>query len=211
MIVWAIVGKLLLLFNYIGNKMLDVSYAPHNRSGCPRCGGAAPTSTTQYKGNGGVKKFCCENCEPDVLAQKKRAVERTAKWRKSRSDIRSYRNEEAKRRLEKHGEKVREYKRGWYDKNHDKAREYSNSYRKEHPEINRVSASKRRASVKERTVPWSELKAIKDFYKNCPDDMVVDHIIPLKGVEVSGLHVLSNLQYLTFEENAKKGRKLHVG
>jgi 5-methylcytosine-specific restriction endonuclease McrA len=180
------------------------------REGCPRCCGDAPMSTTQYKGNGNIKKFCCIECEPEILEQKRRAVERAAKWRASRDDIRAYRNEEARKYRSKHHEAYRATQNQWYHKNHDKARDYANEYRKEHPEINRVSAAKRRASVKERTVPWSELEAIKEFYKNCPDDMVVDHIIPLKGEGISGLHVLFNLQYLTFEENAKKGRKFYV-
>lgn len=34
--------------------------------------------------------------------------------------------------------------------------------------------------------------------------MVVDHIIPTKGKNVSGLHVLNNLQYLTPSQNNSK-------
>jgi 5-methylcytosine-specific restriction endonuclease McrA len=49
---------------------------------------------------------------------------------------------------------------------------------------------------------WKQKKEISNFYKNCPSGYVVDHIIPLA---VGGLHELSNLQYLTFDENAKKG------
>ena len=38
----------------------------------------------------------------------------------------------------------------------------------------------------------------------------VDHIIPLQGENVCGLHVDYNLQYLTPEENGKKGNRLYV-
>ena len=51
---------------------------------------------------------------------------------------------------------------------------------------------------------WADLEKMKLFYIACPEGMVVDHIIPIRGKNVSGLHVLSNLQYLTPEENAKK-------
>lgn len=48
---------------------------------------------------------------------------------------------------------------------------------------------------------------IEEFYNNCPSGYHVDHIIPLKGELVSGLHVLNNLQYLTAEENMRKGNR----
>ena len=57
----------------------------------------------------------------------------------------------------------------------------------------------------QRTPSWSETDAITEFYANRPAGCHVDHIIPLKGKNVSGLHVLSNLQYLTDKENRSKG------
>ena len=48
---------------------------------------------------------------------------------------------------------------------------------------------------------------IKEFYDNCPKGMEVDHIIPLNGKLVSGLHTIGNLQYLTPNANRSKSNK----
>ena len=51
---------------------------------------------------------------------------------------------------------------------------------------------------------------IKLFYFNRPNGYEVDHIIPLCGKNVSGLHTFNNLQYLTSEENRLKNNKLKL-
>lgn len=72
----------------------------------------------------------------------------------------------------------------------------------------RNAVEAKRRFVKERATPkWADLDAIREFYVNCPVGYEVDHIIPLKGKYVTGLHVLENLQYLTREENRKKSNK----
>jgi 5-methylcytosine-specific restriction endonuclease McrA len=53
---------------------------------------------------------------------------------------------------------------------------------------------------------WHEKKEIGRFYKHCPEGYEVDHIIPIAR---GGKHTLSNLQYLTKEENRRKGAKLN--
>ena len=54
---------------------------------------------------------------------------------------------------------------------------------------------------------WADLKKIMEIYVNRPEGYHVDHIIPLRGKLVSGLHVESNLQYLPALENMKKHNK----
>lgn len=90
----------------------------------------------------------------------------------------------------------------------EKGKATRSKYIQENKGIFTAKTAKYRASKIQRTPLWSETEAIKQFYLNCPKGMVVDHIIPLQGTEVSGLHVLENLQYLTPKENASKGNKL---
>lgn len=65
----------------------------------------------------------------------------------------------------------------------------------------------RKKRVRQATPKWADLSAIIEFYKNCPKGHHVDHIIPLHGKIVSGLHIITNLQYLKAESNLKKGNK----
>ena len=53
----------------------------------------------------------------------------------------------------------------------------------------------------------SSIEEIKEYYNNCPEGQHVDHIYPLKGEYVSGLHVIENLQYLDAFDNMSKGNK----
>jgi 5-methylcytosine-specific restriction endonuclease McrA len=86
------------------------------------------------------------------------------------------------------------------------------AYAKANPGKVNARTAKRRASKLKATPPWSDLEEIKLAYAICsrvtketkiPHE--VDHIIPLKGEFVCGLHVPYNLQLLTEKENRSKG------
>jgi len=86
-------------------------------------------------------------------------------------------------------------------------RKHSRISRQRYPQRKLAETRARQAAQIRRTPPWVDLKAIRDFYENCPAGHEVDHIIPLRGKTVSGLHVLDNLQYLPKVENRLKGNR----
>ena len=90
----------------------------------------------------------------------------------------------------------------------ERKKEYQRKYRKNNRGLINAKTSRYRASKNNRTPSWSETELIKEFYMNCPKGCEVDHIIPLQGEKVSGLHVIGNLQYLTMHENRVKSNKL---
>jgi hypothetical protein len=83
-------------------------------------------------------------------------------------------------------------------------------YRKANPGRYAHRDSIKRCNRLKRIPGWANLKAIKEFYDNCPSGYVVDHVIPLQGEFVSGLHVLENLQYLTARDNAVKHNRIDL-
>lgn len=65
-------------------------------------------------------------------------------------------------------------------------------------------ATKHMVAKRKQMPIWADEQKIKDIYANRPEGYHVDHIVPLQGELVSGLHVENNLQYLTPKQNLSK-------
>jgi len=79
--------------------------------------------------------------------------------------------------------------------------------RQRNPAAKLAEVRRRQAAKLQRTPPWADLMAIRRFYEARPPGHDIDHIYPLRGKNVSGLHVLENFQYLPSLENRLKGNR----
>ncbi len=102
----------------------------------------------------------------------------------------------SKARWETHKDQMISAHKKWVSKNREKVLAYGRYHR-----------SLRRALERMATPPWADLGKIKEIYANCPKGYHVDHIVPLNGKNICGLHIPANLQYLTASENLKKGNR----
>jgi len=141
------------------------------------------------------KDYAASRSEETVESQKARARE----WRKERAAAGFTRTEEH---------------RANYIKNKDKRKVYSAQWRKDNAAKIRSSSYRRIAMKKQAVPPWETPEM-----RECIDDMYrladimsrkvpheVDHIVPLKGKTVCGLHVPWNLWVITALENRSRPR-----
>ena len=122
-------------------------------------------------------------------------------------------------------EQFRNYKRIFVEKNRDSERARLRKYkrdnivklrpkRREYHQANKarwaIRAAERRAAERERTPSWANKNAIAFFYECRPDGCHVDHIVPLLGKNISGLHIETNLQWLPSKVNLSKGNRYEL-
>lgn len=153
----------------------------------------------EFLGQGG-KKYCSSSCRQSHY--------RKIKYKEY---YKNYKCDKAK---------ANEANRKWRNKNIDKEKMRVLKWQSEHLEYYCFHSSMRRALKRKATPPWLtdehklEIKKIyeiaKEKTKTTGIKYDVDHIVPLKGKDVCGLHVPWNLQLLTEFENGSKNNKLEI-
>ncbi len=109
----------------------------------------------------------------------------------------------------------------WIANNKERAKEhFANSKKKAritHPHRKIAENTARVEYVKRATPAWADKEMIREAYHlaKLREKMVggkwhVDHVIPLRGKTVCGLHVENNLQVIPATQNVRKHAKFHA-
>jgi len=109
--------------------------------------------------------------------------------------------------------------KNWSNNNPEKISKSRIKWNKSYPEKKLALTNKRRAKKLNATPKWitpsmsTEIEIMYLVAQTCTrasniNDYHVDHIIPLQGKEVCGLHIPINLQIITAKDNIKKSNKV---
>lgn len=114
-------------------------------------------------------------------------------------------------------EKAKETAAKTYKKNKQNRDAYMVEWRKNNKPKMRALSAKKRAAILERTPKWlskeqlSEINTEYELADWCSSVMGenyhVDHIVPLRGKQVSGLHVPWNLRVIPAADNLRKSNR----
>ena len=166
------------------------------------------------------KNCTCPKCRRSKMyadLNRKSKKEQDAKYYKLNSDKIKARTKAWKA---KNPERKRELNREYKKRNKAKVNKNTRLYKQRNRGVTNANTAKRRAAQLQRTPKWLtplDFVHIQLFY-DCAAAMTkeigipfeVDHIIPLQGELISGLHVPSNLQVITEKDNESKGNNYKI-
>tara|TARA_R110000764_G_scaffold238421_1_gene335550 strand:- start:487 stop:1152 length:666 start_codon:yes stop_codon:yes gene_type:complete len=172
----------------------------------------------------GVSRRCkeCTRFNSKKYKQKQEVQKRIKEYRRletTKQKARDYRKTEVckiknKEYTERKRDVINENSRRYVKNNPEKRKESVRLYAEKNPHIRAKSKAKRRTLEKNATPDWADQSKIKELYLGAKElerltglKYEVDHIEPLNGKNVCGLHVWENLQILEASLNRKKSNK----
>jgi hypothetical protein len=186
-----------------------------------------PKTRAEAKAQGATHYFTGEPCKHGHIALRKTkgaCIEcLKVEWQTASETRAEYFREYNKR------EDTKDRKNEWYQENREAViaaaatrpaavlREYRNAWKANNKTQVRADTKARRRKHRDATPKWLTRKQkseIRQLYQiaitmtqTTGEQYVVDHIVPLRGESVCGLHVPWNLRVITQEENLKKSNK----
>ena len=133
------------------------------------------------------------------LRNREKSIERAREWNAENPD------------------KRKQYRDKWREANRDQHNAINRAWNAKNQHVKTALEGKRRAAKMQRTPKWlssDDLFIIEEAYHlaKLRTELTgilwhVDHILPLQGKTVSGLHVPTNLQVIPATENLKKSNR----
>lgn len=190
---------------------------------CTKCQQTLPADSFKLRGDNTLAAYCfpCFKIYQQEYSKKNSAKKTQAAlaWAKSNPDRRREIGREWGKKNYDPSKvdkaKALERYRKWRAENIDKAHENERRYRQRNPETTRYSAALRRTNI--RQPKWFgefDSLVIKEAYRlaglrkeTTGFSWHVDHIVPIKGATVSGLHCANNIAVIPWIDNLLKSNK----
>lgn len=192
---------------------------------CTKCGVVkGAESFAKYARNRSGLQPRCKDCYKLYRAENREAISARNKIYREKNkerlgqQIKDWAQKNKERRYligkayeERNRSKRREQRRVWRINNPEKAKlkahRWINSHKEQWKAAAKAGTVRLRAAIKKQQIAKTFAIFTKLIYQTCPAGHHVDHIVPLRGKTVSGLHVPWNLQYLPAARNWSKGNR----